>query len=428
VISPQPTGILLPQAYSRHGDDLHHYLQAVETLRTWIEQRNYAGYEPYDLLNSPYLQREILRSGWIAPWFIQAGRRFGGSSLRRWLKVPRSKNPKALGLCVSAYCDLAGAGIGCGDRLFLLKDELRNLRSPREPLFCWGYDWDFVSFRGTRMPKFSPNCIATCFVANAFLDMAETHGDAGALAMAQSAGEFIITRLNRAVDSPQEVCFSYTPHDRTRIYNSSGIAGALLARLSTTCEWPQASELAQRSMRYIAGQQLPNGSWTYGASPIQNWIDGFHTGYNLCALSLYRRYTGDLSFESNLESGYRFYKENLVCENGAAKALDRRVFPIDIHACSQAILTFCEFQERDPEALPLAQKTAQWALQNMRSEDGSFFYQRHRTWVDRTPYMRWGQAWMFTALAKLHKLLLRTRLGPSSAATVTETSRLRAGA
>jgi hypothetical protein len=380
-------------------------LRAVEAVRAWIETRDYAGFEPYDLLNSPFLQSRALRSNWIAPWFIQAGRRFGGSSLRRWLKVPNSKNPKALALCIIAYCDLYRLGIAGSEQLRQLKEELRNLRSPGEAYFCWGYDWDFVSFRGTKLPKFSANSIATCFVADGLLDIAETVGDPDALAMAQAAGEFIVRRLNRSVDSPRETCFSYTPDDHTRIYNSSALAGALLARLSTIADWKKGRELAERSMRYIAQQQLPDGSWRYGASRMQNWIDGFHTGYNLCALSRYQRYAGDPSFEANLERGYEFYKKNLIREDGAAKYLDRRIFPIDIHACSQAILTFCEFHERDPEALSWAKKTAHWTLKNMRAGDGSFFYQRHRRWTDRTPYMRWGQAWMFAALARLCKVL-----------------------
>ena len=37
----------------------------------------------------------------------------------------------------------------------------------------------------------------------------------------------------------------------------------------------------------------------------------------------------------------------------------------------------------------------------MAAADGSFYYQRHRLWTNRTPYMRWGQAWMLRALAKL---------------------------
>jgi hypothetical protein len=169
-------------------------------------------------------------------------------------------------------------------------------------------------------------------------------------------------------------------------------------------------------MRYLAAQQRNDGSWTYGANRVQNWIDSFHSGYNLCALLEYSRVSGDASFDPYIARGYEFYKRSFFCKDGAPKYFHDRAFPIDIHSCAQAILTFCAFRERDPEALSLARRTADWTIQNMRSLDGSFFYQRHRLRTDRTPYMRWGQAWMFRALARLEAVLVSaTRNGMCSA-------------
>src|SRR5579862_4231458 len=70
---------------------------AIHALQDWIEERDYAGHEPYDILNSP-----LLRARWFRPlpvqWsFIQIGKR-GATRLRKMLRVPPSKNPKALGL------------------------------------------------------------------------------------------------------------------------------------------------------------------------------------------------------------------------------------------------------------------------------------------------------------------------------------------
>ncbi len=239
----------------------------------------------------------------------------------------------------------------------------------------------------------------------AVLDMAEVFGDLEADAMAKSAGQFMVQRLNRSVDTKERICFSYSPSDRTRIYNSSALAGALLARLADADHEVEYLSLARRSMRYLADQQRPDGSWTYGADRVQNWIDGFHTGYNLCALLEYRRGTGDASFDSNIDRGYEFYKRSFFCEDGTPKYFHDRAFPIDIHSCAQAILTFCAFRQCDPEAFALARRTAYWTIQNMRSPEGTFFYQRHRLRTDRTPYMRWGQAWMFRALARLQAVL-----------------------
>src|SRR5207302_11355210 len=106
------------------------------------------------------------------------------------------------------------------------------------------------------------------------------------------------------------------------------------------------------------------------------WIDGFHTGYNLSALLNYRRSTGDRSFDYALELRYRYYLSELVLHGGTPKYFHNSAYPIDIHSCSQAILTFCDFAEEDETARDFAFTVARWTLKNMRNDDGAFFFQR----------------------------------------------------
>ena len=372
-------------------------------LQNWVEQRDYAGHEPFDILSSPLLQCRWARWWPFAILFIQFGKRFAGLGLRRWLRVPESKNPKAVGLFLSAYCDLARCGYDTQNPVAYLKSELKRLRSPNEPEYCWGYDWDHVS-RGGRMPAFSPNCIATCFCAHALLDMAEVFGDAEARDMAQSAGRFLITRLNRSVDTPEYLCLSYTPRDRMKVYNASVHAGALLARLAPRD--PEYSQVARRTMNYLVAGQQPNGAWYYGATLIHRWIDGFHTAYNLGALLSYRCSTRDTTFDDAIRLGYEYYVSNFFRADGAPKYFHNSGYPIDIHSCSQAILTFCDFAEQDEHARERALNVTRWTLEHMRGADGTFFFQAHRFWTNRTPYMRWGQAWMLHALARLKRRYL----------------------
>jgi hypothetical protein len=375
--------------------------QAIEALRTWIETRQFAGYEPFDLLNSPYLSRAWARKALPAIFLIQAGKRFAGLRLRHALKIPPSRNPKALGLCLSAYCDLALAGCEVSGEAEWLKSELIRLRSPREPEYCWGYDWDYRSLRGTRLPAFAPNCIASYFCASAMMDMSEVFGSSGALEIAESVARFMATRLNRSFESADEVCFSYTPNDKMLIYNSSALTGAFLARAGRLSGNENYLLLARKAMVFLQKGQLPTGGWYYGRLRRQRWIDSFHTSYNVCALLDYQRITGDSSFEGAMLHGHRYYQNSFFTEEGAPKYFPNRTFPIDIHACSQAILHFIAFSSIDPTALERARKTFQWTMRNMAAADGSFYYQRHRLWTNRAPYMRWGLAWMLRALAKL---------------------------
>ncbi len=377
--------------------------ESLLALRNWVESHNYAGYEPFDILSSPLLRGRWARSWPLAIALIQFGKRFAGLRIRRWLRVPQSTNPKALGLFLSAYCDLARCGDDTWSAAAHLKSELKRLRSPNEPEYCWGYDWDHVS-RAGGMPAFSPNCIATCFCAHALLDMAEVFGDAEARAMAQSAGRFLVTRLNRPVDTPEHLCFSYTPTAHMRVFNASVIAGALLARLAPHDS--DYSRLARRAMNYLVACQQPNGAWYYGAALVHRWIDGFHTAYNLGALLSYQRCTGDAAFGGALRLGYEYYVSNFFRSDGAPRYFHDSGYPIDIHSCSQAVLTFCDFADKDRDAKQRAFHVTRWTLDHMRSAGGTFFFQAHRFWTNRTPYMRWGQAWMLHALARLKRQYL----------------------
>jgi hypothetical protein len=387
--------------------------ESVTGVAQWMQARDFAGFDLYDMLNSPYL------SGWVSRRFplnalcVQAGKRWAGASARKFLRVPESKNPKALGLALAAFCDLARCGERTQPQAQYLKEELKRLSSPDEPYFCWGYDWNYATLRSTPLTAFGTNCIATYFCASALLDMHEVFGDTEARQMAESAGQFIVKRLNRSIDTPRHLCFSYTPDDQTKIVNNSVLAGSLLARL-VYAGGSSYNELAKRTLQYLVDRQRPDGSWIYGEWRWQKWVDSFHTAYNLMALLAYRDATGDHCFDAELQRGYEFYCSSFFGSDGMAKYSPRSPYPLDIHSCAQAILTFCAFDGAD--ALPRALQVFQWTNRNMRNADGSYAFQKHRLWTNRTPYMRWGQGWMFLALARLKRRLLNSR-GLASAAT-----------
>jgi hypothetical protein len=375
--------------------------QAVQQVWAWMKARDFAGYEPYDLLNSPRLAGRWARCLPLNVLLLQLGKRFGGLGLRRWLRVPPSKNPKALALVLAGCCDLARCGEEMESEVRALQAELERRRSPGERYYCWGYDWDFVALRGTTLPAYRPNAVATCFVGNALLDAYEMFGDVRAQQMAESAGEFLIRRLNHSVDTPEQICFSYTPADQTRIYNSSAMVAAFLARVAAGKGHRDTAALARRAMQCLVDAQRADGSWAYGAKRSQQWSDNFHTGYIVVALHTYQRFTGDASFAAARQRGYQDFRRSFFLSDGTPKYFRASVHPVDIHSAAQAILTFVAFREEDAEAGAWAIRVARWALAHMRNADGSFYFQRHRLWTDRTPYMRWGQAWMFRALAGL---------------------------
>src|SRR5213076_761078 len=93
---------------------------------------------------------------------------------------------------------------------------------------CWGYNFDWQS-RSFYAPRGTPAIVPTAFAARALCEAADTLADDAYLRVARSTCDFILRDLQRSSDSADELCFSYTPHDTTRVFNASLLAAETLA-------------------------------------------------------------------------------------------------------------------------------------------------------------------------------------------------------
>jgi polysaccharide biosynthesis protein VpsJ len=109
-------------------------------------------------------------------------------------------------------------------------------------------------------------------------------------------------------------------------------------------------------------------------------------------------------------SSYEYWKRTFFLPDGAPKYYNNKILPFDIQCCSQAIDTLVFFSDRDPEAVALAIKVAQWTIKNMQDPSGYFYYRRYSpSLVNKTPTLHWGQATMLCALGGLYKHLCHER-------------------
>jgi len=110
---------------------------------------------------------------------------------------------------------------------------------------------------------------------------------------------------------------------------------------------------------------------------------------------------GDDEFGGALRRGYEFWRENFFLASGWPKYYPDRPYPVDTHAAGAAIITMLDMRCIDETAGARAEQVARWTIRAMQDERGFFYYQRRRLYTVRTPYMRWSQAWMLYALARL---------------------------
>lgn len=400
--------------------------KAHRTLWEWCRARNFAGYDPFDALNSRLFQSLPLRHSRTARLAWTQLLKRSPINLRPLLRVPAGSNAKGTALfALAALADfrrLRTEETAATARALL--DELLQARlvAARSGAACWGYNFDWQG-RAFFAPRGTPTIVPTAFAARALNEAAREFGDDKYLQASRSACDFILTDLNRSDETDGEICFSYSPLDHTRIFNASLLAAETLATTGALTGEAGLADLAMRAARYVMRHQRSDGSWPYGAEDYQGWADSFHTAFIVGSLSRIIRALPDGATNASpiatagaepgqvagfaagaraaLHSGYELWRERFFLANGWPKYFADRLYPVDAHAAGAAIVTLADVAWLDPDALDLAQKVARWTIENLRDQEGFFYYQRRRFFTVRTAYMRWSEAWMLYALARL---------------------------
>ena len=387
-----------------HDNFIAQLENAIISLLDYCHKNDWAGFDPFDGLNSrvfialPFLHNRLCRL-----ILIQSMKR-SPINLRRILLVPKNQNPKGIALFCSSLFKLSSLQLlEHDDHILHLLRRLIDLRSQKQPYYCWGYNFDWQN-RAFFLPKFEPNIICTTFAGNALLDAYDKYADAKYLDMAISAGQFLLQALNITTNK-DGLCFSYTPFDHGQVHNANLLGAAYLARLYSITDKKELLDIALKAVRFSVSRQNEDGSWPYGESKRQQWVDNFHTGYNLVALKKFSEYTGDENFIDNIQRGFQFYRKNFFTADGLPKYYHNQLYPIDIHSIAYSIITLAELSTFDQTAMDFARLICKWGLQNMQSEEGYFYYQQKRYLKNKISYMRWSQAWMLYALTHLAQAL-----------------------
>src|SRR5690606_19392557 len=210
---------------------------------------------------------------------------------------------------------------------------------------------------------------------------------------------FILKDINRTYDKDGDFSFSYSPLDKTQVFNASLLGSRLLSQIYGHTKDENLLTEARKSVSFAAKHQQKNGEWAYGTLPFHQWIDSFHTGYNLECIHAYQQYSGDKSFDQVIESGTNYYLKNFFTSKGIPKYYDNRIYPIDVHATSQLIITLSRLKIWD-ENIDLIKSVLMWTIINMQDPKGYFYYQLKKNFNSKIPYMRWAQAWMFYAFTE----------------------------
>lgn len=371
----------------------------VVRLLAYCQANDWAGYDPYDALNSKWFTSLPFLNFKFARLVLTQVLKRSPVNFRPLLRIPPTQNPKGLAVILTALLKLR--------KLALLPDytlaravvaQIIALRSPDSQYWSWGYSFPWQT-RTIMVPRGAPNLVCTVFVANSLLDTFETLGDTQYLEMAISAGDYLLEELYYTEADGVEG-FSYpSPSSKAKVHNANFLAAALLSRLHRHTRRGRFVGPAMGAARYSASKQQDDGSWYYGELATQRWIDNFHTGYNLCALRRIADYTKTAEFDQNISRGYQFYLGHFFREDGAPRYFHNRTYPIDTHCVAQSVITLLDFSGQYVDATQRARDVISWSLDNLWNPRGYFYCQECKWGKIAISYMRWSQAWMLLALA-----------------------------
>lgn len=369
-----------------------------KALTAFCEAEEFKGYDPYDGLNSSLFQKMpvIPKSRFMRLAWIQFFKR-SPINFRKMVGVKKDYNPKALGLFLSGYCNLykTDGNPAHLEKMQLFIEQIHQMVSKGYSGACWGYNFDWEA-RAFFQPKGMPTVVASSFIANALLDAYDITGDAKLLSTARSTCDFMLKDLNRTYDEKGNFSFSYSPLDKSVVFNASLLGSRLLARVYAYTKEQVLADEAKKSVSFCCGYQQENGAWAYGTLPFHQWIDNFHTGYNLECIDDYMKYTGDESFRNYTEKGFEYYINTFFTKEGVPKYYSNSIYPVDIHAPSQLIITVKKMGKTASSGA-VVDKVLNWSIDHMQDKKGYFYYQVNKYFTSRIPYMRWSQAWMFYA-------------------------------
>jgi hypothetical protein len=378
---------------------------ATQKLLAYCRANEWAGYDPYDALNSRLFDVVSMLDRRIPRLVLTQALKRLPVNIRPLLAIPKTQNPKGLALFLSAFIKLCRMGVEDQQELqeliAFMSERLGALRSTGVAYSCWGYSFPWQT-RTIVVPLGAPNLVCTTFVANALFDVYDYCRDSQCLNMALSAAEYILNELYWTEGGAASFRYPF-PSVRSEVHNANFLAAALLGRAYCRTSDKKFLLPALQVARCSAAKQQADGSWYYGEAASQRWIDNFHTGYNLCALRNLSRLAATTEFDGILLRGFEFYRCHFFGADGSVRYFHDRTYPIDIHSVAQSIITLLTFKDMDSGNLPLAHSVFQWAVTHMWDDRGFFYYRVLRSHTNRISYMRWSQAWMFLAMVMLQE-------------------------
>lgn len=376
-------------------------------LDAWIDAHGLKGYDPFDVKQHRWIRaaqgHPLPRKATTALCDVAP------HATRRMLGIAPTKNPKAFALAAMGKLRLYQL---TGDEAALEAAEqhlhwLLEHPSGYAPGLSWGYPFH-IHAKGLDTPAGTPISVVTAIAGKAFCCAYALTGEERYLEAARKIAVFCMVGLPRLRWLGECRCFAYTPSDQRRVHNANLLVAEHLYRVASLTGDEACAEAAAPALAFTLRGQREDGSWPYGEhvpgdpyeAGLLGLVDHHHTGFVLRSLHAIQHLTGKDELEPVIRRGFGYYKQHLLLPTGMPINAYGH-YPVDIHACAEAVLCPSALSRDVLAARGLADLPLRWTHYHLRDpRTGLPWYRKYPWFTSRITFPRWGTAWMYHALGE----------------------------
>jgi len=363
----------------------------IPALRELLVAADYRGHDPFDLLNAPVLAR--LPTGGPVPLVIsKLGARVAPDALRTLLRVAPIEDPKT-------YCCAYWGYVALGERAQAetMLDRLAAIACHTADGAHWGYDYRWPTRSGGVNPRGASALVPGAFAMLALVDgVVALGGDRHRAVLRDAVGYY--SARHRCAAGP---FLGYFPSSRSVTHNANALGCAALGLGALALGNPEPARIAAEAVEPTVAAVRRDGYLPYGDHPSAAWTDCFHHLYVIAALSAIVETNHRVDRErcqAAIDRLKGYWQAHFVRDDGLLNYYPDRLHPIDPHNYAVTAIYLTVFGDEQERVMgrALLGRVDELAWDARR---GAYVHRIHRRRRDRRLFLRWTQAWMFTALA-----------------------------
>jgi len=380
---------------------------AFENLYNYVKKNNYEGIDLFDGLNSRLFKNTIFyKSRYFRLALIQFCK-LSPINFRKILLIPKGFNPKAGALFLLGHLNMFKSTNEDlhKEEAQKLYQRLKEISIKREKGIGWGYNFDWQA-RAFYVPVGTPNVVTSVYVGKALLEYYDVFKCDEALNLAQEIAEFITNEMI-IFENEKDLCFRYIPGEITEVHNANLLAANFLSAIDKYTKLNKFREKIIKSVNFSVSDINEDGSWPYGTKPFHRWVDNFHTAFNIESLLDIQDNLNLENLNPTIKSVAEYYMDNMFTQDGLPKYYNNKLYPIDIHVIAESLIILNKIINSkitcDGMKLAYLEQQILKEADKFKDKKGYFYFQKTKYFWNKTPYIRWGQAWMFFTLSNLLK-------------------------